>query len=93
MKQNDLLILLGVAAAAYFLLNKKKKPVIIVHDLDKGEFINDSTKFKDAPPNPPADFIDYTLPYMTPRKSNSKTIQTKFSNKVTGFMVSGINQC
>lgn len=92
MKQSDLLILLAAAAAAYFLLNKKKIPKIIVHPLDDGEFVTDTTKLKivqSIPVSPPVG-IDYTQPYLYGQKPK----QTITLNKVPGsFMLSGVNQC
>lgn len=95
MKQNDLLMLLGVAVAAYFLLNKKpakKTPKIIVHPLDEGEFLPDSTKLNLVQTAPPV--LDYTQPYVYGRNVLPQPKETFSLNKVSGgVMLSGVSSC
>ena len=92
MKQNDLLLLLGVAVAAYIFLNKKgpkKTPRIIVHDLDEGEFVPDSTQLNQGGPT-----IDFTQPYVYGQNVLPKPKEIFSFNKVSGgYMLSGVNQC
>jgi hypothetical protein len=62
-KKNDNtgLILAAIVIGALFLLPRRKKPIIVVHDLDKGEFLKDS-----AGPElllPASENIDFLKPY------------------------------